>query len=104
MSRSAVFTAAVDEWRTLREEFELLREAAFARAQDATNGAMLNARGRRAKIDPYSLFIGPTARAHAYASRELIDHWAAHPRVTYAQFERERVGTLWPVGGARYGR
>lgn len=103
MSRSSVFAAAVDEWRTLRAEFELLREAAFARAQEATNGAMLNERGRRERIDPYSLFIGPAVRAHAYASRELIDHWARHPRVTYAQFERERVGAIWPVGGAHRG-
>lgn len=94
--KSPVFAFAADEWRALREEFELVREAAFALAQEATHGAMLNARGKRARIDPYSLFIGPATRAHAYASPELIEHWRSHTRPVFAQFERER---FTPGGG-----
>ncbi|MFJ3394011.1 hypothetical protein [Leifsonia aquatica] len=93
-----MFAFAAEEWRLLREEFELVREAAFALAQDETHGVMLNARGKRARIDPYSLFIGNHARAHAYASPELIEHWRSHPRPVFAQFERERFA---PGGGYR---
>lgn len=76
-------------WRSCRMEFEVVREAAYARALDATNGVLLNRRGIDAGIDTYSLFIGSNVRAYAYASRELIDHWAEYPRLTFEEFERQ---------------
>lgn len=79
MIRGATFRQGLALWRVARDEFELYREAAFAAAQDETGGALLNARGRAAHIDPWSLFIGPWARARAYASRELLDWWDLHP-------------------------
>lgn len=91
MSRSVVFGSAIEQWRVLRVDFEILREAAFTRASDACNGVLLNERGKRADVDAYSLFIGSGARARAYASRELLDHWTVCPRVTFEAFERQTV-------------
>jgi hypothetical protein len=87
---SAVFTFSSDRWRALRDEYEDRLLAAYSRAEIACNGKMLNARGQRAEIDAVSLFMGQQARALAYASPELIDHWRQYPRVTFQQFERER--------------
>lgn len=86
---SAIFTYAAQSWRAMRADFEVVREAAYRTALDDCNGVLLNARGKKADIDPYSLFMGPEARAHAYASRELIDHWATHTRPTLAAYERQ---------------
>lgn len=86
---SPIFMAAVAQWRGLRAEFELFRESAYAAAEHETKGNLLNARGKKAGIDPYSLFIGNEATALAYASEELIEHWSAHPRVNFEQFERQ---------------
>lgn len=82
---------AIAAWRETRAEFEVVREAAYSRAVEATNGALLNRRGIEAGIDTYSLFIGSNIRAYAYASRELVDHWAEYPRITYDQFERQTM-------------
>jgi hypothetical protein len=90
MSRgSAVWGFAHDQWRATRYEFETVRAAAYEHAVDETNGALLNDRGRAKGIDAYHLFIGPEARANAYASEALRDHWARYPRLTFAEFERQ---------------
>lgn len=77
------------QWRACREDYELALYAQYLRAEAATNAALLNARGRARQIDPLTLFMGPERRALAYASPELIEHWASDPRVTFAQFERQ---------------
>jgi hypothetical protein len=86
---SAFIAQALADWRECRAEYDLALEAAYERAAAATNDRLLNARGRRAGIDPLSLFMGPERRAHAYASPELLEHWAQYPRVTYAAYERQ---------------
>jgi hypothetical protein len=86
---SVIFAVAASEWRTVRADYELQREGAYERAETECNGKLLNARGRRAGIDPYSLFMGPAVRAYAYASEELVDHWARFPRLTFAEFEAQ---------------
>lgn len=86
---SAIFTFAAESWASMRAEFEVVREAAYRAAADDCNGVLLNARGKAAGIDAYSLFMGNETRAHAYASRELIDHWSTHVRPTLAEFERQ---------------
>lgn len=78
-------------WRACREDYELALYAQYVRAEAATNGAMLNELGRRRGVDPLSLFMGPERRALAYASEELVEHWARDPRVTFADFERQWV-------------
>jgi hypothetical protein len=93
---SASFGFARDQWRALRDEFENVRAAAYERAVDDTNGALLNARGRAKGIDAWDLFIGPAVRANAYASDELREHWAKHGRLTFAEYERQSFDRqLW---------
>ncbi|UUE19346.1 hypothetical protein [Microbacterium sp. J1-1] len=75
-------------WRECRAEYDDTLYAQYEAAEEATNGAMLNARGREKKIDPFTLFMGNETRARAYASEELIEHWESHPRVTFAKFEK----------------
>lgn len=88
---SAVFEAAIREWRYLRAEYEISREAAYVRAETECNGALLNARAKKAGIDAYSLFMGPEVRALAYASEELVEHWRRYPRLTFAEFEEQQL-------------
>lgn len=86
---SEIFAAAARHWAAVRAEFEIQRENAYARAETECHGVLLNARGKRAGVDPYSLFIGSNTRAYAYASEELIEHWARYPRLTFTAFERQ---------------
>ena len=88
---SALFALAAGQWRAMRADFEVVREAAYRTASEDCNGVLLNARGKAAGVDAYSLFMGTAARAYAYASRELVDHWSTHPRPTLAAFERQML-------------
>ncbi|KQR90996.1 MAG: hypothetical protein J0I33_13815 [Microbacterium ginsengisoli] len=85
----SILSAAFSEWRECRAEYELLLNAAYERAAEATNDRLLNERGRRKGVTSISLFMGPLVRASAYASEELLEHWERHPRVTYEAFERQ---------------
>lgn len=76
-------------WRECRAEYDETLYAQYVAAEQATNGAMLNARGREKGIDPFSLFMGPEVRALAYASEELVEHWQTNPRVTFEKFEKQ---------------
>lgn len=89
--RSPIFAQAVAFWHQVRDEFELYRQAQYERAETELNGVLLNQRGKRARIDAYSLFIGPEVRALAYASEELVEWWTRHPRLTFEQYEHTRV-------------
>lgn len=91
---SPIFEAAISQWRALRAEYETLLENSYARAERECHGVLLNARGKAKGVDAYSLFKGNAARAHAYASEELIDHWRIYPRVTFADFERMMIEEL----------
>lgn len=85
----SIIRDAFADWRECRAEYDETLYAQFEAAEEATWGALLNARGRARGIDPFSLFMGPEVRALAYASEELVEHWAAHPRITFAQFEKQ---------------
>ena len=63
---------------------EVYRQALTAEAQ--TNGYMLNAAGRRAGVDPVTLFTGPEKRARKYASPELMRYWESNARPTRVSF------------------
>lgn len=84
---------AIDAWRICRADFEDYRLAEYERAADACRDRLLNRRAERAGIDSLSLFMGNAARAHAYASEELLEWWRSHPRPTYEAFERQWVET-----------
>lgn len=85
----SIVSEAFNAWRECRAEYDETLYAQFNAAEEATNGAMLNARGREKKIDPFTLFMGNETRARAYASEELIEHWEKHPRITFAKFEQK---------------
>lgn len=84
---SALVQAGFAAYRAARDAYDAVLTLAYDRAESATNGALLNARGRAKGIDPASLFLGPAVHAYAYASPELVEHWEKHPRVTFAEFE-----------------
>lgn len=85
----SIVSDAFAAWRECRAEYDELLYQQYMAAEEATNGAMLNARGREKGIDPFTLFMGNQVRAFAYASEELIEHWETHPRITYAKFEQQ---------------
>jgi hypothetical protein len=87
----SILSEAFADWRECRAEYELVLLSAYERAAAATNDRLVNARGRAKGIDPVSLFKGNRVRAEAYASEELLEHWARHPRVTFAAFEKQWV-------------
>lgn len=84
----SIISEAFSAWRECRAEYDETLYAQYEAAESATNGAMLNARGREKGIDPFTLFMGNENRALAYASEELIEHWQSHPRITFEKFER----------------
>lgn len=88
---SVIFAKAAEAYHQCRAEYGDYLEGAFSAASDAVSGNLLNERGRRKGIDPFSLFSGNEARATAYASEELIDWWRTNRRLTFAAFERD-----WP--------
>ena len=56
-------------WRECRSEYDETLYTQYVAAEEATRGAMLNARGRAKGIGPISLFLGNETRALAHASR-----------------------------------
>lgn len=68
-------------------EHRLIVQAEYEAAERDTNGVMLNARGRAARIDPYSLFTHNQTYFKAYASEELVEWRAQHGHVTFTAFE-----------------
>lgn len=64
----------------------------YLAAEEATNGYLLNRRGRAKGINPAQLFSGPARIAYAYASDELKEWWAEHGRLTQAEFIEQVTG------------
>jgi len=58
----------------------------YTRAEIATNGNFLNAKGRAAGIDAYDLFRGPVSRVKKYGSEELQGFFGQNGRHTAASF------------------
>lgn len=87
MSGSRAFGWARDEWRRIRDEYELYREQQYAAAVEACNCILLNREAIAAGVDEFSLFIGRRDRAERWASEELLAWWREHPHLTFAEFE-----------------
>lgn len=60
-------------------------------AENATNGYLTNALGKRKGVNGWDLFTGPEATARKYASDELRQHWDQVGRPTFEDF---RTGLL----------
>jgi hypothetical protein len=88
---------------TANQEYqdEVYRQWLAAEAE--TKGYMLNARGRAAGINERSLFTGPESRVNAYASRELLDWFEAHPRPTRVSYFGNATQRRAHLAGRRIG-
>lgn len=89
---SVILREAFERWQQMRDDFELFRNAQYERAVAELRGELLNRRGQQNHIEAYSLFLGPEARAMAYASEELIEWWNESPmnrRMTVEEFEKQ---------------
>ena len=85
---STLIRAALDRIAGLRAEHRLIVENDYAKAEEATGGAMLNQRGRMKGIDPFHLFTHNRTFFSAYASEELVEWRAEHPHLSFAEYER----------------
>ena len=72
-------------------------EHSWEQAEAATNGNMLNRKGRERGISDRALFTSDEAYARRYASEELMNHWQDHPRPTPAMMRGEdtRMGATY---------
>lgn len=87
---SAIFAEAAELWAEMKLEYDQMVEARIIIAEHRVSPAMLNKAGQDAGVTSASLFTGPESRAMKYASEELKDHWATHPRPPrLADFEAE---------------
>lgn len=88
---SVIIEEAMARWNEMRDDFELFRHAQYERAAEDCRGELLNRLGQADGVDPYSLFIGSTARAAKYASEELREWWLedGNHRMTVEAFERQ---------------
>lgn len=89
---SLAFQIAAETYRATRDEYDVVLLAAYDRAVEETNGAMVNRRGQAKGITDWDLFTHNGLYAQAYASEELIEHWAKCPRPTFASFEKQMIG------------
>lgn len=69
-----------------RQQYDDYVAVQYDRAMIATNGQMVNERGRLAGVDSYSLFSGPVARVKKYGSEELQGFFGQNGRHTFASF------------------
>lgn len=90
---SPLIRAALDRIAELRAEHRLIIEAEYAQAEIETNGAMLNERGRMRGIHPYDLFTHNRTFFSAYASEEMVEWRAAHPHLSFEDYERMMTDT-----------
>lgn len=88
--------------KAYRQHYDELVYSNYLGAEEGTRGNLLNAAGKAEKIDPITLFSGPSARANKYASEELKRWWGEHPppRMTFAQYKQMVQGD---AGGATAG-
>ena len=86
---SLIYEMAGSIQKTMSADFEREVEAAYAQAEEATNGYLVNKAGRERGVRGIDLFTGPEKNAYRYASSELIAYWMQAPRLTKTAFERQ---------------
>ncbi len=86
---SPLIRKALDQIKELRDLHRALVEQEYLDALEATNGRMLNQRGEGRGIRTFDLFTHNRAFFSAYASEELAEWRAAHPHLSFAEFERQ---------------
>ncbi|MFC7582442.1 phage minor capsid protein [Nonomuraea antimicrobica] len=78
--------------QVVRRLYDEWTEIQYVAAERYTRGVLVNAEGRRRRIDGRSLLSGPPARAMRYASDELKTWWEKHPRMTLTEFRAQALG------------
>lgn len=76
-------------WAAVNTEWMSWAHAQFLAAEAACRGYLLNKAGQAAGLDPWTLWTGPASRATRYASEELLEFWAANPRLTVSEYRDE---------------
>ena len=76
---------------TVRRLYAEMVALQYEQAEQYCRGHMLNQAGIAAGISARSLFGGPAARAHRYASGDLVEWWETTPRVTLTEYRRRTL-------------
>ncbi|MDO5633291.1 MAG: hypothetical protein Q4G34_00240 [Micrococcus sp.] len=84
---SVIYARARDQWREMHAEYRAEVERRYLLAEEATNGYMVNRRGRALGLTGWDLFNSRANNFYAFASEELLEHVAISGRVTLADFE-----------------
>lgn len=75
--------------RAARAEYDLWVHAQWLAAEAACNGYLLSAAGRNLVADPAALWPMARRLSDRYASEELRDWWADHPKMTFAEWQEQ---------------
>jgi hypothetical protein len=86
VKRARIATGQRNKARALERHEHVERE--ILKAEEATKGYMLNAKGQARGISERSLFTGSEERAIRYASEELRRYWEDNPRPTAASMSQ----------------
>ncbi|MCY0959609.1 phage capsid protein [Streptomyces sp. H27-H5] len=78
--------------RQARELYDDYVYLQYLKAEEDCRGYLLNKKATAEKRDPAALFQGPARIAHAHASDELKEWWAANGRMTQAEFVEQATG------------
>lgn len=88
-------TSAVDRHagetlqQAVRRSYDEWLHMTYLEAEKATRGNMLNRAGKRAQVDPLTLFTGPVSRARRYASEDLMRWWRQNKRMNLTEFRAQ---------------
>ncbi|MGE9695924.1 phage minor capsid protein [Streptomyces sp. CH6] len=88
------------EARAMYDEYTMRQ---YLAAEDDLRGVLLNKKAQSAGVRPEELFSGPARIAYARASDELKEWWAAHGRLTQAEFIEKATGRAqrWASGARK---
>lgn len=86
---SLIYGIASDLWRDMKADYAERLEQVFQQADNDCHGYLVNKAGRAQHISAWNLFSGSESYAYRYASRELVDWWAEHGRLTLSAFEAQ---------------
>lgn len=88
---SVIFAKAAQDWGTMNYEYLQHLDYQYLNALNVCSGVLVNAAGKEAKIDGFTLFRGPEKRAMRYASEELLEFWDSSPRLSLVAFEEQWI-------------
>lgn len=101
---SAIFEHAAELWHRCRADYDVYLESIEHAAELSTNGYAVNARGLARGYSLRLLLVSGPLVVRAYATPELLDHLAHHPRMTLATFERAWLADLLDDHDTRHAR